>query len=402
MTKDSDRQTELIVAAFILIGWFGLAMMDSQAGVSSTLFTSRDLGAIHMLGVLPLASLLVMPLQQFPAMWIRVVVAVLPLVASAPMMSGRWADAESLDQGFVNLGFLRIVLALGLDLGLVSLALVILPRAQQPSRMSTRRFLVRGLVGILAAMMLPTVYVQARCQHEGSVLQELLEQSRLGEARVLVQDLRRLSPTMTWHGRSLKAVAREMDRQIREIESQIARSLEGVETEAHRLHRCRNLAMLGRTTEALASLSLLQDSHVGVDACHLSGLIHEASKDWETARDFHRRAKSGLLRQAANDGLDHQIARAAVRVGFCERKLGNYELAEVEYRDALARSPSADNHFLLAQFYEDMQQTEKSLTHARIAMQLAPQRFQQEGRLLVRKLTVGHFGCLQAYAATAR
>ena len=69
------------------------------------------------------------------------------------------------------------------------------------------------------------------------------------------------------------------------------------------------------------------------------------------------------------------------------------------YQEVFARAPTADSHFLLAQFYDDTQQTRKAREHARRAMTLAPQRYQQEGEKLIRKLTVFHFGCFHVFSA---
>ena len=254
-------------------------------------------------------------------------------------------------------------------------------------------------MGLVAAAIVPTVYVAARCRHDAMELGELLDQSRLGEARILAQDLLRLAPTMQWRGRSLKVLTQQFNRQVRELESQIAQSHQNGETEAAQLQRCQRLAMLGRTPEALAGLDLLMNSNLGPAACHLSGLIHETNAAWETARGFHRRAKEDLLRQQSTPERDAGILQAATRLGYCERKLGNYLLAEAEYRAVLALSPTADSHFLLAQFYEDMQQSAKARSHARLAIALAPRRYQREGTALINKLAIGHFGCLGVYTA---
>jgi tetratricopeptide (TPR) repeat protein len=86
-------------------------------------------------------------------------------------------------------------------------------------------------------------------------------------------------------------------------------------------------------------------------------------------------------------------------VAFSQRKLGHYAEAEATYQEVLSRATTADSHFLLAQFYDDTQQTRKAREHARRAMTLAPQRYQQEGEKLIRKLTVYHFGCFHVFSA---
>jgi hypothetical protein len=73
--------------------------------------------------------------------------------------------------------------------------------------------------------------------------------------------------------------------------------------------------------------------------------------------------------------------------------LGHYARAETAYQQLLALSPTADTHFLLAQFYEDVQRTSLAAEHARRAMALAPERYQQPGEQLLDKLVTLHFGC---------
>jgi tetratricopeptide (TPR) repeat protein len=93
------------------------------------------------------------------------------------------------------------------------------------------------------------------------------------------------------------------------------------------------------------------------------------------------------------------LLQATTGIAYCQRKLGHYADAEATYQQVLTLSPTADSHFLLAQFYEDAQQAEKARTHARRAMALAPTRYRQEGEKLIRKLTVYHFGCLSVFTA---
>jgi tetratricopeptide (TPR) repeat protein len=74
-------------------------------------------------------------------------------------------------------------------------------------------------------------------------------------------------------------------------------------------------------------------------------------------------------------------------------------LAEAAYQQLLELDPSADTHFLLAQFYEGTQQAAKAQFHARQAMALAPDRYDQAGQRLIDKLITHHFGCWGASAA---
>jgi hypothetical protein len=65
----------------------------------------------------------------------------------------------------------------------------------------------------------------------------------------------------------------------------------------------------------------------------------------------------------------------------------------------LALAPTAESHFLLAQFYEDTQQAMKAEAHARQAMILDRRRYLAEGQNLIDKLITLHFGCWGVAAA---
>ena len=78
---------------------------------------------------------------------------------------------------------------------------------------------------------------------------------------------------------------------------------------------------------------------------------------------------------------------------YCLRKLGQYSAAEQAYRQLLLLSPTPDTHFLLAQFYEDTQQSTAAAAHARQAAQLAPGRFAEPVRQMSRRLATASFGC---------
>ena len=372
--------------------------------MASTIFVARDVAAICCLCTLPLASVLASIAQRRWSVRVLVVIAILSLGICLPWIPATPHQADLGSAGSLRLDLLRTIAALGLMLAAVSSINVY--SAVRQRRTQTRHSEPLSIVGVtilvtlLLAMIVPVIYLQARCHHGARMLTEFLEQSRFGEAQSLVRVLHRLSPSLQWRDRSLKSISREIDRYVRDLESQVSSSrVESSETVDDRLLRCRHLAMLGRTREALVELMPLLDSPVGHIACDLCGTIYETTGHWQTARQYHRRAKSEWHRQPSTPEREAGLVRATTRLAYCERKLGNYDLAEVEYQHVLAQSPTADTHFLLAQFYEDMQQSEKARAHARRAMELAPRQYLRDGTILIDKLAVGHFGCLGVSSA---
>ena len=66
-----------------------------------------------------------------------------------------------------------------------------------------------------------------------------------------------------------------------------------------------------------------------------------------------------------------------------------------QYLRLLTIKPSADTHFLVAQFFEDIQETETARHHAQLAIQTAPDRYRLKGQALIRKMQSLHLGCFR-------
>ena len=248
------------------------------------------------------------------------------------------------------------------------------------------------------ALVVPWTYVGARCRHEVNDLGNLLQQSRWGEARTLVHDLLALDSGLAWNGVPLSKLAVEIDRAVGDLESRAALPLAARAPVDERLDRARDLAMLGRTSAALELLTLPMLA-ANPEAGNLAGTIHENRGDWQAALDAFTRAMAEWRLQPSSPAQAEGLLRATTGIAYCQRKSGHYSQAEATYRQLLDLSPTADSYFLLAQFYEDSQQAEQARVHARRAMALAPEKYGDQGKRLIDKLTLHHFGCLSVYAA---
>jgi tetratricopeptide (TPR) repeat protein len=244
-------------------------------------------------------------------------------------------------------------------------------------------------------VIVPQLYISARCRHDAARVVDLIEESRVGEAQVLAQRVLTLRGSAQCKNIPLRDAAVRIASIVEEIERRVGTELPASSSAEQRLGRARDLAMLGQTGDALAVLdswpALLDDP----EGCNLRGTIHETKGEWKKALHWYARARNDYLSDEVGTAGLLQACRG---IAYCERKLGHLPQAEAAYHELLALAPTADTHFLLAQFYEDTQQATKAQFHARQAMALDPPRYAAPGQKLIDKLITLHFGCWGAYA----
>jgi tetratricopeptide (TPR) repeat protein len=236
--------------------------------------------------------------------------------------------------------------------------------------------------------------VGARLRHDLGRLGEYVEQTRIGEARLLIRGMLMLGSQEPWNGLPLPHVARQIEQAASELEARVARPLSPDANLAERFQRAQDLAMLGETQAALAALDAVREPSAAAEVELLRGALYENAGAWDLAQQAFQRAQRAWEAQGPSAAQTAGLQRAITGIAYSQRKSGQYTQAEASYRQLLALSPTADSHFLFAQFYEDAQHTAKAHEHARLAVRLAPDRFQQSADALIKKLSVYHFGCL--------
>jgi tetratricopeptide (TPR) repeat protein len=256
---------------------------------------------------------------------------------------------------------------------------------------TARQRLMLALVSALTCVLVPAVFVGARCRHDAARLDELIDQERIREAHALAEDLARLDPWRRVRDQPVANVEVILGKEVNRLESRVAAALSPDAGPAERLERGRDLARLGRTQQALETLTPL----TGADAEILRGAIHEARGDWPEGVAAYERAWTDAERSPASDARDAQIKTAITGIAYCQRKAGHYDQAEITYMKLLELAPTAETHFLLARFYDDAQDAQKAHRHARRAMELAPGRYREPGEILLRKMRTSQFGCMR-------
>lgn len=371
-----------------------IAAVITYWGTDSSLFVRHDVAVVYVLASLPLAVTLRRCLALYGALGTGAVLAM--ALATCVLGLVYWQVVVDC----IPIVVLRIVVSFGVT----TTAWLCLPAFIVDTLLPSswmRGAVVSAVFGLLVSTCVPLVYVAARCRHDEILIEELVGQSRFGEADRRIREIRQLAPSMLERSTFLKQRSNEIANVVAELESQIANASQTTMTIEKRLDHCRRLAMLGRSDQALVELAPLLTATTNAPAWDLAGTIRETIGEWDQAKASHERAIRAWQSQPASSLRDVGLVRSALRLAHCERKLGNYGVAESHYMEVLAAMPTAENHFLLAQFYEDMQQASKAYAHARQAMTLDSRRYQESGKKLIDKLQRGHFGCFQVYQQEA-
>lgn len=346
-------------------------------------FVWRDVALVHFLAALPLAIYLSGSIRG------RVSVGgCLGLAAAALVLGLTLMLVGDLFWTPLAATGLRVLLALlaALSAGLVAAAMG--PLRERPSQGAAQ-----ALLALAILLAVPPFYIHARGKHDRQRLAELQDQSRLGEAQALAQALLVLTPDARVRGKPIVLVATELDRVAAELTDQAAKPLASHATDAERYERARILAVLGRTSEALAVLDSSPSLGDSLAAALLRGTIHETRSEWTAELAALSHARELLEEQSPSPERDADLIHAVTGLAFAHRKLGDNAAAAAAYNELLRLTPTADTHFLLAQFYEDTQQARLAQFHARQATQLAPDRYTRPAEQLVNKLRTTHFTC---------
>ncbi len=387
----------LVAAAFLAAAATAGVLVASRLGweTAPPPFVWTDVALVAFLAGLPLAALVSGSIgPPLARLALAAAAGLLALLLFAPIATPIWQSNPLVAQ------LARTMAAAGAGLALVaggaSLSFTKQERTASPLN------LFNLALAIAVSLALPWLYVQARCRHDLARLEGLMEQTRIGEAGALAERLLVLAPHATVRGFPLLRVAEQSRRIVADLQSRVQTPLPASADVAQRLQRAGDLGMLGRTAEALAVLDASPAAAQSAAVNHLRGVIHDARNEFGLALEAYRAAREAALAHPRSAESNAVVIDATRGMAYCERKLGRYADAERTYLELLAFEPTAETHFLLAQFYEDTQQASLAQDHARQAMALDPQRYAARGRQLIDKLMTHHFGCWSVFASEPR
>ncbi|QDU10030.1 tetratricopeptide repeat protein [Gimesia aquarii] len=283
---------------------------------------------------------------------------------------------------------------------MTSLLLVVgnLVLTQETTQIKSKGALV-WFLALLTALVVPTFYVESRVDEVVTNIEEYIASGRLGDARRLTREVTVLSPWAEIDSKSAGDVAHDLDRACYDLEQSLAfMKLRPVPSEEQTYHAARLHTILGQPTKAIRLLEPWSDkSSTSPLTLQLLGNIYQHQENWVNSERYFRRSLKAWQKLPKSEQQQVGIVSAWKGIAFAERKRGNYEAAENAYLSALLLAPTADQHFLLAQFYEDTQQTAKAHKHAQQAMVLNPTHYETSGKKLIGSLQQQHFGCLSVW-----
>lgn len=255
------------------------------------------------------------------------------------------------------------------------------------------------LLVCITALIVPAFYIQSRVDEMVTNTEEYLGSGRLGDARQGVREICVLSPWEKIDGTSVGDMARDLDRDCYEIERNLAfMARRPVPSEEFTYQRARLLSILGQTSAAARLLEpWTRKPGTSPLSYQLLGNIYQQQENWAESERYYRRALKAWKTLPRSEQQQAGGVAAWKGIAFAERKRGNYAEAEAAYLSALALVPTADQHFLLAQFYEDTQQTTKARDHVQQAMELNASRYAIPGKKMISSLQQQHFGCLNVW-----
>lgn len=328
-----------------------------------------------------------------------VVLAVLNLAVDRGAWEASGIAAGTFGGGAAIRSMLAILFSIGGVLVLVSLSAGKLERLMtEIARQSHGAAIVTSAV---AAVLLPLVFVQVRCQHGWKRFEELSESTRIGEARSELLTVLRLAPNSSWRGRSVTEALRGVQAEYDRIEQARQRVSHPPSSAEDALQQARFLAILGKTDLALSYLEQFPAASQSVGVALLRGTMMEARQSWREAVAQYVLGQK-LLRESGESLEGSPELQTALRgEGFCRRKAGDLQGAERAYLELMRSAPSATHALLLAYFYEDIQKTSAAQRWVREAVRLEPAR-REEAELLIEKLSTSHFGCFQVYRERRR
>lgn len=403
VAESKSRRSTLAVAVtfvlMILAASFVLGenrRIDLRNQTVTLPFVCRDFAAVFLLSAMPLARLL----SRFATQRLRRISCIalgLILSGAAWGIFFRVIHVDSLSSEIHSCSTLaRFAMALTLAVGItLCLRAIDHQTVVELRELEICTWAMQSLCAAMVLILIPMTYQNARCRHEAGQVTELLEQSRIGEARYRLDRLLAMDFNYQHNGELIRREHSDLKTTVSILSKRCESELSQTATIDAYIERARDLAMLGRVKQASAILYATGVSESNADVCGLLAIISENQNQWEAALTLYLNCQT-VWQAIPEERRQSDGMYAAIRgTAYCCRKLGRIQQAEEEWLKLLAFSPTADTHFLLAQFYEDIQQTAKAHHYATKAAEISPSGYRAKADALIKKMRQLHFGCFR-------
>lgn len=255
---------------------------------------------------------------------------------------------------------------------------------------------ITGGILLLAACVLPQAYAHLTTQAQLQALEESLPAQRWVLARRQATVVLATRPQATVLQQPVSAVVTQLDSQIQILQKLVDQPLPSNAHPSVIGQQVTAFMQLDRNEEALRAMRPLteqpQSVPVVLDYC---GLCCQRLEQWQDSQLWYTRSLKFWQQQPAGPQTEAALRSAWKGIAFALRRLDQPAAAEQAYLTALKNVPSAELHFLLAQFYEDQQQTALAAKHARQAVLLSPATYRSPAQELIDRMSHAHIGCLQ-------
>lgn len=403
--QPSDRRFALFLQRGIAIVAlaFWLIAMGSSAGRSGILlpFAWWDVALVYIACSFPIAWLLVrLFLLRFAdnslATSVTLAIGVVLLITFRLHLWRLVDIAAPLTLLQHESGITRSVAAMVAALGVVCL-LAPFPNlaGQYPGDKSS----VRWAFAILLLLLVPATYAIAKRDTNAKIAMDHLSQSRLAEGAERIRRGAVLNYADSYQGSPTGPLLDELDRAVSALTRRSNVPLPPACSLSQNINRATDFAMLGRRAEAVALLGpISQSPNFAASGGHqLLGTLYQDLQQWEASLIQFRAAANFWQAKPTSPNRQAALASSIRGCAFALRKLGRTNEAEAHYRQLLELAPTAEHHFLIAQFYEDVQEAVLATQHANAAIRLAPERYQSSGDALIAKMKANQFGCFQLF-----
>ena len=405
MQQSTESFRESVVRTPLLLGTIGVLAaligihdgslpVDQPAGAILLPFVYCDVAVVCLLSTAPAAWFLGHLLQQRLTRLSCCLLAALLWTIAWNLFFRFQETAGRVDELPAFAGLSRIAASFCITLGAILVVQSVIKSPDQQSRNDLPTNILRAACCLIMLALVPRVYLDARGRHDAEQYFNLRQQSRLGEASSLLRRMLILDPTTRKNGYFLRREQSELDREIDSLNRQSSTELPATASFNQRLQRARVLAMLGHTNDAINILLEKAETTKSVEACSLLGTMHENRHDWKSAIRFYGTAETLLKSTPGDTSASAEEYQVTMGSAYCFRRLGRLSQARACYLRLLEINPYADTHFLLAQFFEDIQETSLARHHALEAARLDPSRYGERGQELISKMRALHFRCL--------